>query len=196
MPWGRCPVYSAIMAKAERPWAADLLHHWFHDLKPAQWFGQDAAVDEELRRRFGRILVALGNRPANEFLRDPLTARAAVLLFDQLPRNLYRGTARAFAFDPLARAICKGAIARGWDANLGLHERQFLYMPLMHSEAISDQLLSLRMFTALGNAFILRFARSHYAMIARFGRYPHRNAVLGRTGSPAEEEAVAAGNSW
>ena len=184
------------MAAAQRFWAADLLHHWFHQLRPDQWFGRSDVVDEELRRRFERNLKALGNRPAREFLRDPPTARAAVLLFDQLPRNLYRDTPQAFAFDALAREICKGVIARGWDEKLGLHERQFLYMPLMHSEAIADQLLSLRLFTELGNSFIAGFARSHFKMIARFGRYPHRNAVLGRKSTPAEEQAVAAGNVW
>ena len=119
-----------------------------------------------------------------------------MLLFDQCPRNLFRNSPRAFAFDPLARAICKGALAKGWDRGLGLHERQFLYMPLMHSEDIADQRRSLALFTELGNSFIAGFARAHYDMIARFGRFPHRNAVLGRKSSAAEERAVAAGHAW
>ena len=102
------------MSAAQRPWAADLLHFWFHDLRPDQWFGRDAVVDERLRRRFGAALEALRGRPALEFLKDPLTACAAVLLFDQCSRNLFRDDPRAFAQDRLARAICKGAIARGW----------------------------------------------------------------------------------
>lgn len=138
----------------------------------------------------------LRNRPPRDFLGDPLTARAAILLFDQVPRNLHRGSASAFASDPLAVAITQGALRRGWDRGLGLHERQFLYMPLMHSEAIADQVLSLRLFASLGNATILSFARSHYRMIARFGRYPHRNAVLGRKSTAAEKRAIADGNAW
>lgn len=161
-----------------------------------QWFGRNDRVDAALRRRFGRALAMLAHRPAHEFLDDPLTARAAVLLFDQVPRNLFRDDPRAFASDPLALAIAKGIMARGWDRRLTRTERQFVYMPLEHSEAIADQRQSLRRFAELGDAYALGFARSHYRMIARFGRFPHRNRVLGRVSTPAEERAVAAGNAW
>lgn len=184
------------MSAAQRPWAADLLHFWFHDLRPDQWFGRNAVVDERLRRRFGATLEALRGRAALEFLKDPLTARAAVLLFDQCSRNLFRDDPRAFAQDRLARAICKGAIARVWDEGLTRTERQFLYMPMMHSEAIADQRLSLRLFASLSDSFTLGFARDHHAMIARFGRFPHRNAIMGRRSTLAEQRAVAAGNAW
>lgn len=184
------------MVAARRPWAAEILHFWFRGLKPGQWFGRDDAVDAALRRRFARDLARLGRQPAAAFLTDPLTARAAVLLFDQCPRNLYRDDARAFAFDPLARAVAKGALARGWDKGLTKPERQFLAMPLMHSEAIADQEWSLRLYAALGDGFVFGFARAHHGMIARFGRFPHRNALLGRHGSAAERRAVAAGNAW
>lgn len=184
------------MAAAQRRWAAELLHYWFHELPPRLRFVRDAAVDRELRRRFLPELTALGRQPAHAFLADPLTARAAVLLFDQCPRNLFRDSPRAFAYDPLARSIAKAAIARGWDAGLDKAGRQFLYMPLMHSEARADQLRSLRLYTALGDTFILGFARDHAAMVLRFGRFPHRNRVLGRRSTPAEERAVAAGHAW
>lgn len=138
----------------------------------------------------------LASRPAGEFLTDPRSALAAVLLFDQVPRNILRGTPGAFATDKLARAITKGALARGWDTQLTRPERQFLAMPLMHSEDIADQLVCLRVFAQLGPRFGWAFARSHYRMIARFGRYPHRNAVLGRRSTPAEERAVASGFAW
>jgi uncharacterized protein (DUF924 family) len=184
------------MTAARQPWAAEILHLWFRDLRPAQWFGRSDAVDQTLRQRFGRTLAMLSGRPASAFLGDPLTARAAILLFDQCPRNLHRGSPRAFATDPLARAICKGALARGWDRGLLLHEAQFLLMPLMHSESIADQVLSVRKFAALGDPGITRFARAHWRMVAHFGRFPHRNALLGRTSTAAEVQAVAAGNSW
>ena len=184
------------MAAPQRRWAAEILHLWFHELKPRDWFAPDPAVDALLRRRFARELAGLRTRPADEFLSDPASALAAVLLFDQLPRNLHRGTAQAFATDPLARAITHGALARGWDRRLSRQQRQFLAMPLMHSEGIADQRLSLAYFTALGPRYGAPFARAHYRMIARFGRYPHRNAVLGRTSTPAEVAAIAAGNRW
>lgn len=138
----------------------------------------------------------LGRRPAHDFLTNPHGALAAVLLFDQVPRNTLRGSPRAFATDRLARAITKGALLRGWDRRLSPAERQFLAMPLMHSEAIADQRLSLAVYARLGARFGFPFARSHYRMIARFGRYPHRNAVLGRKSTEAEKRAVAAGNTW
>lgn len=184
------------MAAAQRPWAADLLHYWFHELRPHHWFGRSSVVDEALRRRFSHQLTAFGHRPVGEFLSDRETARAAVLLFDQIPRNLFRDDPRAFAWDALACSVCKEALARGWDKGLDRYGKHFLAMPLMHSEAIADQRLSLRTFAAFENPFILNFARDHHRMIARFGRFPHRNPVLGRTSTPAEARAVAAGNSW
>ena len=138
----------------------------------------------------------LRGRPAREFLTDPATALAAVLLFDQLPRNLYRGDRRAFAFDALARDIAQGALDRGWDSALSLPRRQFLAMPLMHSEAIADQRRSLAIYARLGRRYGWPFAVSHYGMIARFGRFPHRNQILGRKSTAAETRAVAAGFAW
>jgi uncharacterized protein (DUF924 family) len=184
------------MTAASPPWAAELLHFWFYRLRPRQWFGRNAAVDQALQRRFSRELALLRNRPARDFLRDRQTAQAAILLFDQLPRNLFRDSPRAFACDPLARAITKGAIARGWHRCLDKRGRQFLYMPLMHSEHIADQHLAQHLFTALGDPAITRFARSHYRMIARFGRFPHRNRVLNRASTAAELRAIAQGNAW
>jgi len=181
---------------APRRWAAELLHFWFHRLKPQDWFGGGPHVDDALRKRFEPDLLALYTTPADNFLTDPLNARAAILLFDQLPRNLYRGTAECFAFDSTARHICREALARGWDSGLGRTERQFMGLPLMHSEHIADQIASVSYYTALGSASALDFARSHYRMVARFGRFPHRNAVLGRASTPAELSAIEAGNHW
>jgi uncharacterized protein (DUF924 family) len=165
------------LAAPARAWAAELLYFWFHELKSREW-------------------AALRSQPAHCFLSDPKTTLAAVLLFDQVPRNINRGTPLMFASDPLARQIAKAALALGWDAGLGLAERQFLAMPLMHSEDIADQLLSLRIYAPLGPRYGWPFARSHFRMIARFGRFPHRNKVLGRISTAAEKAAVAAGNRW
>ena len=182
------------MTAARRRWAAELLHVWFHRLGPADWYRGGAEVDALLRTRFARDWRALRHRPAREFLREPLTAQAAVLLFDQAPRNLFRGDPRAFATDPLARAIARGMIARGWDRCMPQRERAFVGMPLMHSEHIADQRASLAFFA--NEPANRAFAMSHHRMIARFGRFPHRNRVLGRKSTPAEERAVAAGFAW
>ena len=184
------------MTAAPRRWAAELLYVWFHALRPADWWRRSEATDARLRRRFEPELVALGARPADEFLGDPRTAQAAILLFDQVPRNAFRGDPRAWAWDPLALALARGMVARGWDLGLPAAQRQFVYMPLMHSEAIADQLLSLRLFARLGHRWGLPYARSHYRIVARFGRFPHRNDLLGRDSSAAERRAVKRGAAW
>lgn len=153
-------------------------------------------MDAVLAKRFGRDLAMLGHCPADSFLTDPQTALAAVILFDQIPRNVHRGTPEAFAYDGLARFICQSALLRGWDKGLSFTQRQFLAMPLMHSENITDHYWSLRHFAKMPPRYGWRFAQDHYKMIARFGRYPHRNSVLGRTSTPAEERAVASGFAW
>jgi uncharacterized protein (DUF924 family) len=184
------------LAAPQRRWAAELLHFWFHKLRPRDWFTPDPRLDAELRRRFGRELMALRTRPAREFLADPRTALAAVLLFDQLPRNLHRGATQAYAFDPLGKAIALEALRHGWDSALTRAERQFLAMPLMHSEHIADQRRSLAIYARLGPRYGWSYAVSHHRMIARFGRFPHRNAVLGRASTPAERRAVEQGFAW
>ena len=184
------------MAAARRAWAADLLHFWFCKLAPGDWVGGDPRVEKELGRRYSRWLGSLRLRQAREFLTDPQIARAAVLLFDQVPRNIHRGSPLAFATDPLARSIARTALQRGWDRELDLPGRQFLAMPLMHSEAIADQRASVDYSAALKDPRILAFARSHHRMVARFGRFPHLNEVLGRPPTPAERAAVDAGIAW
>lgn len=182
------------MAAPLRPWAAQLLHCWFHELTPRDWYRGGARVDAMIERRFARYWHMLRHRSAGEFLGSPRMGLAAVLLFDQVPRNIFRGDPRAFATDGLSQAITDRAIVRGWDRSLIRQQRQFLYMPLMHSEDPLDQRLSLAKFAELGSS--LGFARSHHRMIARFGRFPHRNEVLGRRSTEAEKRAVASGFSW
>ena len=127
--------------------------------------------------------------PPDRFLGDPRTALAAVILFDQLPRNMFRGHADQFMTDPLALAVAKGAVDRGHDERLTKDEKTFLYMPFQHSEVLADQRRSLTLFTALGDDYLLGYAKKHHALIERFGRFPHRNAMLGR--APRAEENAA-----
>ena len=171
-------------------WRRDVLTYWF-GLKPEQWWKSDAALDEDIRERFHNRWAEERRLPVDSFLDDPLTALAAVILFDQFPRNMFRGEAEQFATDHLALAIAKGAVDRGFDEKLQPQERPFLYMPFQHSEAVADQNRSLQLFTALNDDYLLGYAQKHHDVIERFGRFPHRNAILGRAPRPAE---VAAGD--
>jgi uncharacterized protein (DUF924 family) len=180
----------------ERGWACEILDYWFEALGPDRWWTRSDATDAEIRTRFAALWEAQRRGKAEDFLGSPDEALAAVILFDQFPRNLFRHEARAFATDALALAIAEGAIARGYDAGFDTHRRHFLYMPFMHSEALADQARSLALFEALGDDFALGFAREHHDLIARFGRFPHRNPALGRETLPEEEGAVKEGAGW
>ena len=169
-------------------WRAEVLKFWF-GLDPKQWWNGGADLDDEIKTRFVRLWAEKRQLPAEEFLHDPLTALAGVILFDQFPRNMFRGDAEQFATDPLALAIAKGALARHFDEQLEPQERGFLYMPFEHSERIEDQNRSMLLFTALGDENMLHFAKLHHDIIDRFGRFPHRNKMLGR--APRAEELAA-----
>ena len=178
-----------------RPWARELTRVWFHELSPSDWFGGGAAVDALLERRFGDLWAALRTQPAGSFLDSPRTVQAAILLFDQVPRNIHRDSPTSYATDHLALNLTYHILRRGWLSRFTRVETQFILMPLMHSEHIADQRLSVQLF-ARHVPSSLSFAQSHWRMIARFGRFPHRNEVLGRRSTPAEREAIAAGFSW
>lgn len=171
-------------------WRKDVLTYWF-GLDPKQWWQTDAQLDEDVRERFHQLWSRKRELPVSSFLDDPLTALAAVLLFDQFPRNMFRGDAEQFATDHLALAIAQGAIDRDFDDKLERSERVFLYMPFEHSENLADQNRSIQLFTALGDDYFLGFAKKHHDIIQRFGRFPHRNAMLGRAPRPDE---LAAGD--
>jgi uncharacterized protein (DUF924 family) len=169
-------------------WRCSVCGFWF-TLDYDQWFGTDPALDCRIKEQFLGIWTSKRELPAETFLDEPLTALAGVILFDQFPRNMFRGDAEQFATDPLALAIAKGAIERGLDATLTTDERAFLYMPFEHSEDQVDQDRSMLLFTALGDLRYLKFAKLHHDIIERFGRFPHRNAILGRSPREAETEA-------
>ena len=171
-------------------WRDEVLGFWF-GLTDEQWFKADEALDAEVRKRFEELYHEQRQSPADHFLSDPRTALAAVVLFDQLPRNMYRGHADQFGTDLLALQIAEQAVAREFDRQLSPRERGILYMPFQHSESLDDQRQSLLLFTDIGYANQLEFAQKHHDVIARFGRFPHRNAVLGR--QPRAEE-IAAGD--
>ena len=169
-------------------WAGEVLDFWFaHGWE--QWWKPDPAFDEEIRDRFGILWARQSRRQVGDFVGDSDTALAAVVLFDQFPRNMFRGHADQFSTDHLALAIAREAVERGYDDGMAQERRGFLYMPFEHSEALADQRQSLLLFTALGDPEQLRYARLHHDVIEKFGRFPHRNAVLGRKPTAMEQAA-------
>ena len=177
-------------------WVEQLLAFWFDTHGEKNWFGGGPGFDAEVRERFADWREALRSQPVEAFTGDADTALAAVLLFDQVPSNVYRGSAEAFATDSAALGIACEAVRRGLDDGQSIERRLFLYLPFEHSEDIEDQRESLRLMASLGSADYLDFAQKHFDMIDRFGRFPHRNAALGRADRPGEAEAVAAGWGW
>lgn len=177
-------------------WAAQTLHFWFHDHKDSDWFGGGPEFDHAVTEKFVEWRDALRSLPVSSFLGDARTALAAIILFDQVPRNAYRGMAEAFATDHIALGIAREAIARVMDAGLSKDERLFLYLPFEHSENLDDQRESVRLISDLGDQWLLLFALDHQAMIERFGRFPHRNRILGRADRAGEAQAVAQGHAW
>jgi uncharacterized protein (DUF924 family) len=171
-------------------WRADVLKFWFR-LSYDEWWKGGADIDHRITQRFLKLWTEKRQLPVDSFLGDSLTALAAVILFDQFPRNMFRGNAEQFATDHLALAIAKGAIDKGFDEEMQPQERGFLYMPFQHSENLADQKRSLLLFTELGDEKQLGYAKKHHDVIERFGRFPHRNAMLGRAPRPEE---LAAGD--
>jgi uncharacterized protein (DUF924 family) len=164
--------------------------------KDRLWWKADPAIDKDVRAHFADCVEQAGRHELDDWAATASGLLALILLTDQFPRNIFRGTARAFFFDPIARAYCRAGIARGVDTALRPIERVFHYLPLEHSESLADQDDSVRLFAELAGAVrageaelfagYLRYARRHREIIARFGRFPHRNHVLGRASTPEE----------
>ena len=166
----------------------DVLHFWFEQSTPAQWFQKDDAFDAAIRERFGALHARAAQGELWDWRHDAASRLAEVIVLDQFSRNLLRGRPEAFAQDGMALVLAQEAVARGLDAQLTPERRAFLYMPFMHSESARMQEESVRLFTALGQANNLDYAHQHQAIVQRFGRFPHRNATLGR--ATTDEEAA------
>lgn len=159
------------------------------------WFRPEPSFDAEIRQRFHSDYADAAAGRREDWLREAEPSVAYVLLLDQFPRHLFRGDRRAWATDTRARAGSELALARGFDGALGANARKFLYMPYMHSESIDDQRRSVALFRPLGDEAAMEAALRHLEIIQRFGRFPHRNAVLGRRSSPEEEAFLLEPNS-
>ncbi len=170
----------------------DVLDFW-REAGPKAWFAKKDAFDTAIRTRFEPLhhAAARGEHGAWEETADG--ALALLILLDQFPRNLYRGSAHQFATDPLARSIAARAIARGFDQAFGHDLRAFFYLPFEHSEDPQDQARSITLYEAMGDAELTRWAKLHADIITRFSRFPHRNACLGRETTGAEKDFLASG---
>jgi uncharacterized protein (DUF924 family) len=176
--------------------AREVLDFWFSQ-PPERWFAKSASLDREIATRFAALRQEVLSSGATGWRDDPETLLAAIVLLDQFSRNIHRGTARAFEADPLARELAEVAVERAWDLGMAPERRLFLYLPFEHAEDAAQQARSVRLFEALGNAAWLDFARAHAGVIARFGRFPGRNAALGRTSTSEEEEHLRQpGTGW
>ena len=162
-----------------------VLGFWF-GLDPQRWWTKDAAFDRDVRERFAGEHAAVLRGERDGWLATPRGRLAYVIVLDQLSRNMFRDTPRAFAADDRALDAAAGGIARGHDRDLPPGERGFLYMPYMHSELLPVQERCCELFASLGDAEQLDYARRHRDIVARFGRFPHRNAILGRPSTPEE----------
>lgn len=172
-----------------------LLDFWLHEIGPEGWYAGGAEIDSLCRDRFADLWRAAHDGGLEHWVDGTVGTLAYLILTDQIPRNIHRGTALAFATDPQARAAARRALEAGWDMNAPEPERQFFYMPFEHSEDPEDQALSVRLLTErlASDPEVALHARAHQWVIARFGRFPTRNAALGRVSSPEEQAYLDAG---
>lgn len=169
-------------------WIDEVIRFWFEELRPQDWFVRNPATDETCRARFLDLYESVAEQAARAPLATGRHALATVIVLDQLPRNMFRASPRAFATDAMALQISERAIAAKLDRELTPAQRAFLYMPFQHAENRDVQARSIELFASLGDAQSLSYAHKHKEVIDRFGRFPHRNAVLGRESTQEEIE--------
>jgi len=166
--------------------ALALCDFWFGPEAKPKWWIKDAIFDAEIRQRFGNLHDRAAAGRLNHWEETAKGCLALIILLDQVPRNIFRDTPRAFATDAPALALAKQALTRGFDRDLGIEERVFLYLPFEHSEDLADQERCVALIEPLGNENFTDFARRHLEVIKRFGRFPHRNRVLERNSTEEE----------
>jgi uncharacterized protein (DUF924 family) len=169
----------------------EVLDFWFSEDSETHWFAPTSAFDQEIRRRFAERFAQAASGELRSWEESPEGCVALCILLDQMPRNMFRGSPRAFATDAKALAIAERAVSRGFDCDLSPEHKQFLYLPFLHSEGLANQLRALALFEAAGLRESLAYVKDHLALIRRFGRFPHRNAILGRTSTPEELKFLA-----
>ena len=183
---GSRPAFGADAPVAAPVDAEAVLRFWFVELEPRDWWRKDPELDQRIASRFGALLETAAAGALVEWRTTPRGRLAEIIVLDQFSRNIHRGSAEAFANDALALRLAEEAVATGAALELPVEERRFVYMPYMHSESAAVHETAMRLFATPGLEKNLDFERRHKAVIDRFGRFPHRNALLGRE-STAEE---------
>ena len=173
--------------------AEDILAFWIDEVGQEGWYTPPEGLDDDIRARYAGLWESARSGGCEGWCTCPRGALALMVLLDQFPRNMFRGEARAFASDPAARRIAKRAIGRGFDRRVAEVERQFFYLPLEHSESGADQARSVRLFLGVEDPESLVHAVAHRNVIRRYGRFPTRNAALGRASTPAERDYLGKG---
>ncbi|MFT5701773.1 MAG: hypothetical protein ACI8ZB_004674 [Desulforhopalus sp.] len=166
----------------------EILNFWFEEIDESQWWIKDAEFDEIIRQRFLELHHKAVHCELYPWRKTSLGALAEIIILDQFSRNMFRDKPESFAYDSLALALSQVAIASGFDSELSPAKRKFFYMPFMHSESLVIHSVAGALFAKLGNDSTLTFENRHRAIIEQFGRYPHRNKILGRVTTPEEEE--------
>ena len=175
-----------VSGTAPAPWADEVLDFWFRELDRKAWFEKSDATDGLIRNRFLTLHEKLAHGLTLPADLPPRAMLAATIVLDQFPRNMFRGTPRAFATDPLALALARQVVDAGLDRDLSKDERMFLYLPFEHSEQVAEQARCCALFALLEDAELMRYAQAHKDIVDRFGRFPHRNVTLGRASTPEE----------
>lgn len=174
--------------------AEDILKFWLEEVGEKGWFASDARVDDLIRERFGSLWEQARRGEFDRWSCEPRSCLALLILLDQFPRNMFRGDPRSFASDGKALSIATRAVFRGFDLRIDKPERQFFYLPFMHSETVANQERGMRLILLnIGDPEHVRHARAHRAVIRKFGRFPYRNAALGRRTTPPEAAFLDAG---
>lgn len=166
----------------------EILNFWFDELEESDWFNATPELDRQIMRRFSATHLALAREVPPDWREGPAARLATIIVLDQLPRNMFRATPLAFATDGLARREAQQALAVGADRMVHARRRPFFYLPFEHSEDLADQELSVKLFSDLADARSLDYAVRHRDIVARFGRFPHRNDTIGRQSTPEEIE--------
>ncbi len=174
----------------------DIIRYWFSDRLKKHWFASTPELDAEIRKQFESDWLAAAEGQRDAWRQTPEGALALIIVLDQFPLNMYRGMPKSFSTEAKAIEVCKRGIDAGFGEQLKKEHLGFFFMPLMHSENLTDQGLSVSMYERHGLAENLRFAQHHRDIVRRFGRFPHRNAILGRESTPEELEYLASKDAF